>query len=88
MADTIAEIKKLLKEEKLIIGKDVVLKGLRSGTLEKVFLATNCPEELKASIEHYAGMSGVEIVSAGVANTELGDICKKPFQIAVLGLVK
>ncbi len=88
MADVIAEIKKLIKEDKLVIGKDEVLKGLRTGKFEKVFLAKNCPAELKEDLEKYAPMSGVELVETDIQNTELGDICKKPFSIAVLGLLK
>ena len=88
MADIIAEIKKLIKEEKLVIGKDEVLKGLRTGKFEKVFVAENCPAELLEDLEKYAPMSGIEIVKTGVNNVELGDVCKKPFAIAVLGLLK
>ena len=88
MADTIAEIKKLLKEDKLVIGTDKVLKGLKSGIISKVFLATNCPAQLKSDIEHYAGISEVEVVDTGLQNEELGDICKRPFSIAVMGLKK
>ena len=88
MADVIAEIKKLIKEDKLVIGKDEVLKGLRTGKFEKVFVAENCPAELMEDLEKYAPMNDVEIVSTGVQNVELGDVCKKPFSIAVLGLLK
>lgn len=88
MADVITEIKKLIKEDKLVIGKAEVLKGLRTGKFEKVYIAENCPAELKEDLERYTAMGGVEIVETGVQNVELGDICKKPFSIAVLGLIK
>ncbi|MBW2963880.1 ribosomal L7Ae/L30e/S12e/Gadd45 family protein [Candidatus Woesearchaeota archaeon] len=88
MADIIAEIKKNLKEGKLVLGADETLKGVRTGKFAKVYLAANCPSELKDDIDHYASMSGLEVVDTGVQNDELGDICKKPFSIAVMGLKK
>jgi large subunit ribosomal protein L30e len=88
MADMVTELKKLVKEGKLVIGGDEVMKGLRTGTFAKVYLAANCPEQLKADITHYASLSGAEVVDTGIQNEELGDICKKPFAIAVMGLLK
>ena len=88
MADIIAELKKLLKEDKLVLGADEVLKGLRTGRFSKIYIAANCPEQLKGDIEHYASISDVEVVDTGLQNEELGDICKKPFSIAVMGLIK
>ncbi|MBU2560820.1 MAG: ribosomal L7Ae/L30e/S12e/Gadd45 family protein [Nanoarchaeota archaeon] len=88
MADVVAEIKKLLKEKKLVIGKDETLKGLRQGKFAKIFLASNCSDELKGDIGHYASIAGVEVVETSIQNTELGDICKKPFSIAVISLLK
>ncbi len=88
MVDIVTEIKKLIKEDKLVIGADETLKGLRTGRFEKIFLAGNCPEDLKGDIEHFASLGEVEVVDTGIQNTELGDICKKPFAIAVMGLAK
>jgi ribosomal protein L30E len=88
MANLVAEIKKLLKENKLVIGKDEVMKGLRQGKFAKIYFASNCPASLKEDATHYASIAGVELVEAGLQNVELGDVCKKPFSIAVIGLLK
>jgi large subunit ribosomal protein L30e len=88
MAEVVAEIKKSLKEGKLVFGADSTLKGLRTGRFEKIYLAANCPDQLKEDINHYASMADVEVVDTGIQNEELGDICKKPFSIAVMGLTK
>ncbi len=82
------EIKKLLESEKLVIGKDRTLKYLRKGELVKIFLASNLDSESLEDIEHYAGLSGVEVVKLTQTNDELGIFCKKPFSIAVMGLLK
>lgn len=88
MADTIAEIKKLVKEGKLVVGADKTLKLLKAGALSKIYLAANCPAQLRQDIEHYTGIGEVEVVDTGLQNEELGDICKKPFSIAVMCLKK
>lgn len=88
MADMTPEIKKLLKEDKLVIGKASVLKNLRQGKAETVYTAENCPDELRQELDHLAGISGIEVKNTGLQNTELGDVCKKPFSIAVIAVVK
>ncbi len=88
MADMVTEIKKLMKDKKLIVGSDETLKGLRTGKLAKIYLADNCPASMREDIARYAGIDGVEIVETRMQNTELGDICKKPFAISVMGLQK
>jgi len=88
MADVIAEIKKNLKEGKLVMGASETLKGLRTGEFSKIYLAANCPEELREDIKHHASFTDVEIIETDIPNDELGDICKKPFSIAVMGMTK
>lgn len=88
MSDFVSEIKKLLKENKLVFGSDEVLKGLRLGRFSKIFLASNSSAGLKEDVNNYASVSGVEVVTTALQNTELGDLCKKPFAITVLGLLK
>ena len=88
MADIVLEIKKLMKANKLVIGADETKKGLKTGKFSKVYMTSNCSDLLRKDIEHYAGIGGVEIVNTNLQNTDLGDICKKPFAISVMGLLK
>jgi ribosomal protein L30E len=80
------EIKKLLGTENLLIGEDRTMKALRSGELKKVFLASNAKDSLKEDVEHYAKLSGFEVVNLKINNEDLGILCKKPFNVQVLGL--
>ena len=82
------EIKKLLKSDKLVIGTDRVLKGLRKGELEKVFLALNCNEETKGDIKHFAELSDAKVEELEIPNEELGILCKKVFSVSVIGILK
>lgn len=83
-----AEIKKMLKAGNLIIGTERSVKGLKSGKVQKVLLSSNCPAGVEKDISYYAGLSGAEFHKLDYPNDELGVICKKPFSISVLALLK
>ncbi|HLC56189.1 MAG TPA: ribosomal L7Ae/L30e/S12e/Gadd45 family protein [Candidatus Nanoarchaeia archaeon] len=80
---SIENLKKALKEEKLIYGKDETLKKIKSGKVSEVFLSSNCPKELKEDILHYSKIANIKVDQLDVPNDELGIICKKPFSISV-----
>ena len=82
------EIRKLLTSKKLLIGKDEVLKNIRKSLVTKVYLASNCPNELLGDLHRYSKVSGIELFETKIPNDELGTVCKKPFAIAVIGLLK
>ena len=82
------EIKKLLTSKKLLIGKDEVLKNIRKSLVSKVYLASNCPDELLGDLHRYSKVAGVELLDTKIPNDELGTVCKKPFSIAVIGILK
>lgn len=84
----IEEIKKLLKGDKLVIGSDKVLKHLKKAELCTVYLAKNMPEKIEKEIAYYADMNGVEVKKLSIPNDELGAVCKKPFSVLILGVLK
>lgn len=78
------ELKEALKEKKLIIGTERTLKNLKMNNLKKVYIASNCKQEVKEDIEHYCKLYSIPLVKLKENNEELGIICKKPFSISVL----
>ncbi|MFA6072728.1 MAG: ribosomal L7Ae/L30e/S12e/Gadd45 family protein [Candidatus Woesearchaeota archaeon] len=82
------EIKKLLGSDKLIIGKDETMKALRNGKLKKVFLASNADPNLVKDIEYYKDIASLEVVTINLTNEEVGAMCRKPFFISTLGVLK
>jgi large subunit ribosomal protein L30e len=82
------DIKKKIKEEKVIIGTERTIKALKLGKVEKVFLTSNCPSDVKEDIEHHAKLAKIKVVKLKQPNVELGVICKKPFPISVLSFKK
>ncbi|MBI4739387.1 ribosomal L7Ae/L30e/S12e/Gadd45 family protein [Candidatus Woesearchaeota archaeon] len=88
MEDPIAEIKKLLKNDKLVIGKEETVKGLKRSEVEKVFFTQNCDKTVRGDIVYYAQLSSVPVIELATSNTELGQVCKKPYAISVLAVRK
>ena len=88
MAESISEIRKIIKQGKAAIGTNEVMKKLKLGKISKVYVTSNCPLPVKKDVKYYAGLSGAEVVQLKQPNDELGVLCKKPFAISVLGLVK
>jgi len=84
----IAEIRTLLKGKKLIIGTDKTLKNLKLGKIKRVYTSSNCAEKVFDSIQHYAKLSNAEVLKLKYANDELGILCKKPFSISILSVMK
>lgn len=84
----ITEIRKILKTENFVIGADRGIKNLKLGRTEKVFLASNCKEEVQEEVEKLAKLSKVEIIVLKQPNDELGILCKKPFSISMFSVVK
>lgn len=84
----VEDIRKLLKEEKLIVGTNRVVKDLKLGKLKLVYVTSNCPDKIKENIRYYAGMAKTEVVELKMANDSLGTLCKKPFSISILGVKK
>ena len=58
----IDDIKKGIKEGKLIIGTSRTMKALKLGKISKVFLTSNCPDDVKEDIEYYAKLSKAKVV--------------------------
>jgi large subunit ribosomal protein L30e len=82
------EIRKLLTSKKLIIGEDEVLKNARKGTLVKVYVASNAKELLLKDLDRYGKISGFVVMDTKIPNDELGTVCKKPYSISTIGILK
>ncbi len=85
---TSTEIKKMLKSGNLVIGTERSVKNLRLGRVEKIMVSSNCPAKVEKNIGYYANLTGAEFHKLEYPNDELGVLCKKPFYISVLALVK
>lgn len=82
----IDEIKKSIEEKKAVIGRDMTIKRLKRGEISKVYLSSNCADNVKQEIDDYCRIAGIESVQINYLNDEFAVLCKKPFSISVLGI--
>ena len=81
------DLKEAIKVGKgLIFGTERTLKKLKMNEIKKVYVSSNCPENVLSDIEHYANIHSIPLVKLKENNEELGIICKKSFPISVLSL--
>lgn len=85
---TAAEIKKMIKSGNVVMGTERTIKSLKSGGVQKILMSSNCPNHVESDVNYYAGLTGVEVQKLEFPNDELSIICKKPFAISVLALLK
>ncbi|MBN2422831.1 ribosomal L7Ae/L30e/S12e/Gadd45 family protein [Candidatus Woesearchaeota archaeon] len=84
----IDNIKKLIKENKLIIGTEKTIKELKHGNLEKVYLSKNTPADVVEDINYYSKLTNISVIQLELANDEIGILCKKSFSISVMGVLR
>jgi len=82
----IEELKKELGNENIKFGTDLALKRIRNGKITKVFIASNCPNEIRDEIKHYSKLGKIEVFELDETNEEIGFICKKTFSIDIVSV--
>lgn len=84
----IDQIQTSIAKKKAVIGTKRTLIYLRTGKLDKVFVTVNCPASVQEDIKTYAPLAACDVHELKYTNEELGVLCKKPFSISVVGLLK
>lgn len=82
------EVKSALEKGKLLVGFNSVRKGLMTGKVKKVILAKNCPLEMRERMLHYGEVGGVPVEVFRGDSASLGILCKKSFNVLVVGIRK
>ncbi|MGM5480488.1 MAG: ribosomal L7Ae/L30e/S12e/Gadd45 family protein [Nanobdellota archaeon] len=82
------ELQQNLNTGKLIIGTKRTMKKMKQSTIEKVFLADNCPLAIAQKVEEQARLNDVDVKRVQADCKELGIACKKPFFISVVSILK
>ncbi|MBI4154431.1 ribosomal L7Ae/L30e/S12e/Gadd45 family protein [Candidatus Woesearchaeota archaeon] len=78
------DLKTALKDKNMVFGSNETLKNLKQGKTQVVFLASNCPKDVREKVAHYSSFVKVEIVELGIKDDEVGLLCKKRHNISVL----
>ncbi|MBN1923964.1 MAG: ribosomal L7Ae/L30e/S12e/Gadd45 family protein [Nanoarchaeota archaeon] len=84
--NTIEEIKKAMKDKKLIVGQKSTVRMLKSKKTSLVVVSSNAPAAVKKELENLSRIAGAEFVDSEKNNLELGATCRKPFGVMVLSV--
>jgi len=80
------DLRNAVNEKKIIIGSKQTIKNLKLKSVKQVFVASNCPDNIKKDIEYYSKLTGIKVENFNDTAKQLGVFCGKPFSIAVLAI--
>lgn len=81
-------LKVKIADKQVIVGNEKVIKGINSGSIKKIFIAKNCPKDIKEDLAHYANISNLSLIELDLDNEEIGVMCKKNFLVSVIGVTE
>jgi large subunit ribosomal protein L30e len=82
------EINEALEKRQIVIGMNSTMNALKKGLAKKIIFTKNCAKEFKNEIKELCKISNCEHKEFNGTNIELGVLCKKPFSISVLAILK
>lgn len=86
--DAVEEIKKLVKDKRLVLGAARTIRNLQKGKCAKVWFSSNVGEDIRQDVLRYAQLANVPVEQLPIPNDELGLLCKKQFAVSLLSLAK
>ena len=87
MIDVAREIRRAVDTGKVIIGTDRTEKSLFEGSIKLVIFSDNCPKNIKREISYKSSLRKIPTHAVDLSSMKLGEICGKPFPIAVLSVI-
>jgi large subunit ribosomal protein L30e len=82
------EINEAIEKKQIVIGMNRTMNALKKGLAKKIIFTKNCAKEFKNEIKELCKISNCEHEEFNGTNIELGVLCKKPFSISVLAILK
>jgi ribosomal protein L30E len=80
-------MKNLEKIDK-VAGTSAVIKKIYSNELKEILITSNCSEEIENKIIDLAKINEIPVKKIEEDSKKLGVLCKKTYNISVLGLLK
>lgn len=80
------ELPKILKAGIVVLGKEETLRQIKKGRAKLIVAADNC--QYIEALQKYSTDFGVELVLFNGSSSELGAICRKPFFVSSLAVLK
>ncbi|MBS7615075.1 50S ribosomal protein L30e [Candidatus Bathyarchaeota archaeon] len=86
MADLDTSLTIAVKTGKVLFGSNSTLNSAMSGKFQLVVAASNCPNKVRADLEHYCKISKIPFLVYPKTGLELGRLCGKPFVVSALAI--
>ncbi len=80
------DIRNAVKENRIVIGSNKVIRGVKNSAFSQVVFASNCPEDTKKDMDRYSQLSGLEVRPFDGNSSQLGQLCGKPFSVLLIGI--
>ena len=81
-------IKRVVETGEVRLGSRSVGKLVTSGKPKLVIVSSNCPKLIEEHISQLAGVANVPIYNYKGTSLELGEVCRKPFPISAMAIIK
>jgi len=75
-----------VKTGKVLFGANSTIKNVIAGKVRLAIVASNCPDEIRRTLEKYCKLSEIPLIVYPRNNMELGRVCGKPFSISALAI--
>lgn len=77
-----------LEGAKTVLGLNTTLKNMYANKLKEILIASNYPKEEEDKIKSLAKIHEVPVRKLDMNSKKLGTLCKKTFNISILGILK
>ncbi len=86
--DDLTELKTVLETKNIVIGAENVLKKIKHGEIKDVFICSNISKSVLDDLNKYSKLAKLNLRQLPQTNEELGVVCKKPFMVSIIGILK
>jgi len=66
------------------LGSKVAMREIRRGRAKMAILSSNCPAEIRESVENHGKLSEIPVLRHQKDSLDLGVLCGKPFPISTI----
>lgn len=73
-----------IEKNKIIYGAETTIKQAKKNNVEKVYITIDCHEDIEKKLRD----SKLNIIKLTLTKEALKELCKKPFNISVLAIIK
>ena len=78
------QLRLALSTGRVQLGSKQAVRELRRGRAKMAIISSNCPKEMKESIENYGKLGNIPILNHEKDSVDLGMLCGKPYPVSAI----